>query len=89
MGISAETCPKDNSKPRVSAIKTPVPIIKPSVNDSTATAKNKAHTLAFLTRLSSGITNWSINIKNNPPAINVKVISKGLRQQKTEELIQY
>ena len=74
MGISAETCPKDNNKSNVNAIKTLVPIIKPSVNDSTATAKNKAHTLASLTRLRLGIINWSINIKNSPPAINVKVI---------------
>jgi hypothetical protein len=72
MGISAETCPKDKNKPNVIAIKTPVPIIRPSVNDSTATAKNKAHTLASLIRLRLGITNWSINIKNRPPAINVK-----------------
>ena len=54
MGISAVACPKDNNKPKVIAIKTPVPIIKPSVNDSTATAKNKAHTLASLTKTSFG-----------------------------------
>jgi len=75
MGIFAETCPKDNNKPKVKAIKTPVSIIKPSVNDLTATAKNKAHTLASLTRLLLGIINGSINMKNRPPDIMLMLLT--------------
>jgi hypothetical protein len=45
------------------------------VNDLTATAKNKAHTLASLTRLLLGIINGSINMKNRPPDIMLMLLT--------------